>query len=423
METDVFTLRDFLELKEFPHQVLLTPGLDPGSVVIRHVSVIEAPIERFVRRDELVLTTVLGCRDSEEAFLGFMRDICDSGAAAVAVSFPEDRDELVPPSVLAWAESRGVPVVRLPWAHRFAEITETVVARLRFAQAQKEAAWEAFRKADAAGVPAPPGHRPRRRTAGPGAGGGGAHHGFQRPPGGGYPPAGPAGGPAAAGGGSGGLPAGAAHQLPGTGRGLFVYGPGPRHGAAGRGGGVLLVLYPHAAAAVVRPGGYQPRQPPPGPGRLHPGPCHRRAAAHGGRALPGTEPGAAADPAVLLRGGQPGPPRRRAGGGGVAGRSPAGAVPSAGGKGLCAHADHLSGPHRGLRGGGHPGPDPGGAAAADHWRHVSGAALRLGRQRRDRFPGLRPALPGGPPGGGPVPPGGGGRRGCTASGTWCSTDW
>jgi PucR family transcriptional regulator, purine catabolism regulatory protein len=146
METDVFTLRDFLELKEFPHQVLLTPGLDPGSVVIRHVSVIEAPIERFVRRDELVLTTVLGCRDSEEAFLGFMRDICDSGAAAVAVSFPEDRDELVPPSVLAWAESRGVPVVRLPWAHRFAEITETVVARLRFAQAQKEAAWEAFEK-------------------------------------------------------------------------------------------------------------------------------------------------------------------------------------------------------------------------------------------------------------------------------------
>lgn len=146
MKPVVFTLRDFMALEQFPDQVLLTPELDPASVVIQHVSVIEAPIERFVRRGELVITTVLGCRDSEEVFLNFVRSICESGPAAIAVAFPEDRDDLVPRKVLQYACRQGVPILRLRWEYRFAEITETVVARLRFAEKQESAVWEAFQK-------------------------------------------------------------------------------------------------------------------------------------------------------------------------------------------------------------------------------------------------------------------------------------
>jgi purine catabolism regulator len=146
MKANVFTLLDFMNLEQFPHQELLTPCIDPKTVIIRHVSVIEAPIERFVRQGELVITTVLGFRDNETTFLRFVRSICSSGAAAVAVSFPEDQSGLVPPSVEAYAVSQGVPILRLPWKYRFSEITETVVERLRFAQAQNTAAWEAMQK-------------------------------------------------------------------------------------------------------------------------------------------------------------------------------------------------------------------------------------------------------------------------------------
>lgn len=146
MKPIVFTLKDFMELEQFPNQVLLTPELNPAAVVIQHVSVIETPIERFVRRGELVITTVLGCRDSESSFLEFIRSICESDAAAIAVAFPEDRDDLVPRRVLRYACKQGVPILRLPWEYRFAEITETVVTRLRFNEQQEAAAWETFQK-------------------------------------------------------------------------------------------------------------------------------------------------------------------------------------------------------------------------------------------------------------------------------------
>ena len=140
MEHTVFTLAELLAMPQFPGQRLLTPELPPEQVEICHVSVIEPPAGDFVRPGELVLTTALNCGDAG-LFLTFLRDLQDSGAAAVALCF-EDPARRVPDAVLAFARERRLPLVQLPWELRFADIVERVLGRVRAAREQAAARWE-----------------------------------------------------------------------------------------------------------------------------------------------------------------------------------------------------------------------------------------------------------------------------------------
>ena len=140
MEQAAFTLAQLLALPQFPGQELLTAAPPPEEVIIRYVSVIEPPAGDFVRPGELVLTTAVGCRRAED-FGAFIRDLHRAGAAAVALSFEDDR-RAVPARVLAYARENGLPLVRLPWALRFADIVECVLGRVRAAREQDAVRWE-----------------------------------------------------------------------------------------------------------------------------------------------------------------------------------------------------------------------------------------------------------------------------------------
>lgn len=142
MENALFTLAELLAMPQFPGQVLLTGGPPPEEVPIRHVSVIEPPADDFVRPEELVLTTALGCTDAA-GFLTFIADLQRAGAAAVCLSF-EDPRRRVPEEVLAFARARALPLVLLPWELRFADIVENVLDRIRTAREQAAARWESF---------------------------------------------------------------------------------------------------------------------------------------------------------------------------------------------------------------------------------------------------------------------------------------
>lgn len=126
----MLTLSQLLTLQEIQPCAVLSGGEVSASVGIRYVSVIEMPVEDFIRPGELVLSTAIGCLGSTERFLSFVRDIHASGAAALLLSI-KDADYAVPSAVIDYASAVGFPVVRIPWEARFAEIIEAVLAKIR----------------------------------------------------------------------------------------------------------------------------------------------------------------------------------------------------------------------------------------------------------------------------------------------------
>ncbi|MEZ5078949.1 MAG: PucR family transcriptional regulator ligand-binding domain-containing protein [Solirubrobacterales bacterium] len=96
---------------------------------VRWITVIEGPVEDFVRPGELVLTTCVGCDRSRlvEMFV----DIAAAGAAAICISLPEQGAmESLPAEALTAAIEREVPVLSLPWEVRFAEVIMAVTDRI-----------------------------------------------------------------------------------------------------------------------------------------------------------------------------------------------------------------------------------------------------------------------------------------------------
>ena len=85
-------------------------------------SVIEWQAVRFVHADELVLTTAIGL---DEAMLTtFVHELLQSGAAAICVSLhPSGPVRRLPSALLDEADARGVPVIDLPWATAFADVS------------------------------------------------------------------------------------------------------------------------------------------------------------------------------------------------------------------------------------------------------------------------------------------------------------
>jgi purine catabolism regulator len=102
-------------------------GLDERHV--RWVAVIEWPVEDFVARDELVLTTGIGCEP--ERFTQLAAEVADAGAAALCVAVgPGAPFEAVPDGVRTLADERGMPLVEIPWEVRFADVLRALTDRL-----------------------------------------------------------------------------------------------------------------------------------------------------------------------------------------------------------------------------------------------------------------------------------------------------
>lgn len=145
MNSNAFTLKDFLALPEYSERQLLTKVEDPSSIELKHIGVSEGPVSDFIRQGEMVLTTAMGCRDSEH-FLQFLTELHRGGAAAVAVTFDDADVSAVPESGIRYATDVGMPLIWLPWEYRFAEIVETVLDRIRSTQSRESKVWEDFQR-------------------------------------------------------------------------------------------------------------------------------------------------------------------------------------------------------------------------------------------------------------------------------------
>lgn len=120
-----YTLREFLDGGIVPKIRLLTSIKDFSAVPVDAVSVQELPVDGFIRPNELVLSTAIGCIDDEQAFLRLVEDVSRAGAAAMILAF-RDASFTVPEGVIARANALGLALFTIPWEYRFAQISERV---------------------------------------------------------------------------------------------------------------------------------------------------------------------------------------------------------------------------------------------------------------------------------------------------------
>jgi PucR family transcriptional regulator, purine catabolism regulatory protein len=97
---------------------------------IEWVSVIEMPVEQFVRPHELVLTTAMGCGQDPDVVGSFVRDILDSEAAGLAIAIGRHVHN-IPDKVLRLAEEEQFPLIEIPRDVRFSDVTEGLLYYLK----------------------------------------------------------------------------------------------------------------------------------------------------------------------------------------------------------------------------------------------------------------------------------------------------
>ncbi len=103
---------------------------------VQWISAIEMPVENFVRQDEVVLTTAMGCKNDLEALKTFLQEVIDSGASALMIAVGRHIYD-IPSEVIELAEKQNFPLIELPWEIRFSNIVEEVMKDLTEEQDQE----------------------------------------------------------------------------------------------------------------------------------------------------------------------------------------------------------------------------------------------------------------------------------------------
>ncbi|MBA2175018.1 PucR family transcriptional regulator ligand-binding domain-containing protein [Halobacillus locisalis] len=116
-------VQDVVELPVFNRARQLTKTY-PN--VVEWISVIETPVENFVRNREFVLSTGVGCGQDILALEDYVKDVIDSGASALAFATGRHIYK-VPDRIIELAERHKVVLIELPWEIRFADILQDVL--------------------------------------------------------------------------------------------------------------------------------------------------------------------------------------------------------------------------------------------------------------------------------------------------------
>lgn len=123
------TVQDVLNYELLEGAIVRTAKECANARPVHWVSVMEMPVENFVRRNELVLTTAMGCKNDLETFRGFVKDIINSGAAALMIAMGRHVYE-IPKEIVALAQEYDFLLIELPWELRFSTVIEEVMIDL-----------------------------------------------------------------------------------------------------------------------------------------------------------------------------------------------------------------------------------------------------------------------------------------------------
>ena len=102
----MYTLKEFLDDKLVDNIKINTADKDLiskfGTIQISSVSVQELPIDSFVTKNELVLSTAIDCLNNQTKFMSLITDVKNSGASALFLSFKDNY--VIPDEITKYAD-------------------------------------------------------------------------------------------------------------------------------------------------------------------------------------------------------------------------------------------------------------------------------------------------------------------------------
>lgn len=125
----MISLKTFLEFPFASDIELLYPIAEPEAKYIRSISILEPPVEQFVREDEIIISTALSVRNNDENLFNFINEIYESGAAGLILAFPnDDFTPLLP--IQDYFKGRSFPLLTIPWTHLFSDLVEKTLKEI-----------------------------------------------------------------------------------------------------------------------------------------------------------------------------------------------------------------------------------------------------------------------------------------------------
>jgi purine catabolism regulator len=123
------TVRDLMAIPPLTAARVVAGSKGLGRIV-RRANVMEVPdITRWVKSDELLLTTGYAIREAPEGLTTLIAELDDARVSAVAVKLHRYLDEL-PAEALSEADSRGLPILLLPDDAAFDEILNGTLSEI-----------------------------------------------------------------------------------------------------------------------------------------------------------------------------------------------------------------------------------------------------------------------------------------------------
>lgn len=122
-------MKEIIELDILKTSAVKTAYPSLQERVVEWVSITEAPVENFVRKNEMVLTTGIGYAQEPERFHEFVEDVIQSGASGLGVATGRYIMDIDQPC-MDLAEKHRFPIVCLPWEVRFADVTQSITTKI-----------------------------------------------------------------------------------------------------------------------------------------------------------------------------------------------------------------------------------------------------------------------------------------------------
>ena len=128
----MYTLKEFLDDKLVDNIKINTADKDLiskfGTIQISSVSVQELPIDSFVTKNELVLSTAIDCLNNQTKFMSLITDVKNSGASALFLSFKDNYS--ISDEITKYDDKISLPVFVLSWEIKFADIIKFINIRI-----------------------------------------------------------------------------------------------------------------------------------------------------------------------------------------------------------------------------------------------------------------------------------------------------
>ncbi len=139
------TVEEIMKLKIFEQARILTGIEHLTKEEFNWVSIIEGPVEGFVKEKELVLTKGIEYAEDPELLINFVKEVYDSGAAALGIAVGRYILE-VPSEVTEFANENNFILIELPLEIRFTDIQKQVMSLINEKQNDISARAERIQK-------------------------------------------------------------------------------------------------------------------------------------------------------------------------------------------------------------------------------------------------------------------------------------